>query len=447
MKKVIESLSALNAPPHILAALELFQFHEPAEDRLALLSETEQQRFFTWCDIRQLTLALPHVGGAPVLPWVLDPVKERAARYELRFQQLKRQLFEIAEALDLASLEFVMLKGLSHAPALTPDARLRAQGDIDLWLRGSSVYEAQNVLTRLGYRPLLGSKARHLAPMGRPGSWKWRGDLFDPEMPISVELHYELWSEQTEYITAPDVQQFWERRRRCDFDGRLINVLCDEDLLGFAALHLLLHLLHGDLPLQRAWEIARFLDAHVSDALFWTSWRASHPAGLKQLEVSVFHLVTKWFQPRSNQELLADFQRLPPTVKLWLERYYLAPLAREWAPNKLEILLHFAFLTDSKDRVRVLFRRLTPMSVPLFGGSAQAQRQFAVIRLLTLIRLRVVSRRLVYHLITFLPTLFDGIRWLLLCKSSGDRLVLPAAYSLALSSSHRCNEDQLTRNR
>lgn len=157
--------------------------------------------------------------------------------------------------------------------------------------------------------------------MGRPTSWKWRGDLFDPEMPISVELHYELWSEQTEYITAPEVQQFWERRRRRDFDGRHINVLCDEDLLGFAALHLLLHLLHGDLPLQRALEIARFLDAHVSDAPFWTSWGASHPAGLKQLEVPVFHLVTKWFQPRSNEKLLADFQRLPPTIKLWLESY------------------------------------------------------------------------------------------------------------------------------
>jgi hypothetical protein len=37
---------------------------------------------------------------------------------------------------------------------------------------------------------------------------------------------------------------------------------------GFAALHLLLHLLHGDLPLQRAWEIARFLGTHACDEDF-----------------------------------------------------------------------------------------------------------------------------------------------------------------------------------
>jgi hypothetical protein len=419
LNKFIESLSTLNAPPHILAALELFLFHNASEDRLALLSETEQRRFFMWCDTRQLTLALSHVGGPRLPAWVLKPVHERAACYELRFQQLKRQLFQIVEALDLAGLEFVMLKGLSHAPALTPDARLRAQGDIDLWLRGSSVYKAQKVLSHLGYRPVLESKSRHLAPMGRPSSWKWRGDLFDPEMPISVELHYELWSEQTEYISVPDIQQFWERKKLRDFDGRQINVLCDEDLLGFAALHLLLHLLHGDLPLQRAWEIARFLDAHVSDEPFWRSWRTSHPAVLKQLEISVFDLVTKWFQCRLNQELRADFQRLPPMVKLWLEKYCLAPLAREWAPNKLEILLHFAFLSNSKDRVRVLFRRLTPISVPTFSDRVQVQESAAASLLKILRRFRLISRRLVYHLITFLPALFDGIRWLWLCKSSG----------------------------
>jgi hypothetical protein len=419
LNELIESLSSLNAPSHILAALEVFQFHNASEDRLALLTEIEQRRFFMWCDTRQLSLALSHVSGPRSPAWVLRLVHERAARYELRFQKLKRQLFEIVEALDLAGLEFVMLKGLSHAPALTPDARLRAQGDIDLWLRGSSVYKAHNVLTRLGYRPVLASKSRHLAPLSRPGNWKWRGDLFDPEMPISVELHYELWSEQTEYISLPELQQFWERKKLRDFDGHQINVLCDEDLLGFAALHLLLHLLHGDLPLQRAWEIARFLDAHATDKLFWTSRRTSHPAVLKRLETSVFYLVTKWFQCRSNQELRAEFQGLPPMVKLWLKNYCLTPLSREWAPNKLETLLHFAFLSNSKDRVRVLFRRLAPLSVPSFSDKAQVQ-QSAAVRLINHRRqLQLVSRRLVYHLITFLPALFDGIRWLWLCRSSG----------------------------
>jgi hypothetical protein len=173
------------------------------------------------------------------------------------------------------------------------------------------------------------------------------------------------------------------------------------------------------LPLQRAWEIGRFLDAHTTDKLFWTSWRTSHSAVLKQLEISVFYLVTKWFQCGSSHEFCADLKGLPPMVKLWLEKYCWAPLAREWAPNKLETLLHFALLSNSKDRVRVLFRRLTPPSVPTFSDRVEAQ-QSAAARLLTLLRqLRLISRRLVYHLITFFPALFDGIRWLWLCRSSG----------------------------
>jgi hypothetical protein len=223
--------------------------------------------------------------------------------------------------------------------------------------------------------------------------------------------------------------------------------ICSASLLGFAALHLLLHLLHGDLPLQRAWEIARFIDAHATDEPFWRSWRNSHPALLKQLEISVFYLVAKWFQCRPNQELPAEFQGLPPMVRFWLEKYDLAPLTREWAPNKLEILLHFALLSNSKDRVRVLFRRLTPISVPTFSDRAQVQ-QSAPARLLRHLRqLRLISHRLVYHFITFLPALFDGIRWLWLCKSSEASVDPPIDYSVVFSSSSKTNEDPVTRNR
>ncbi len=110
--------------------------------------------------------------------------------------------------------------------------------------------------------------------MARRSHWKWRGDRFDPEMPIAVELHYELWSAEAEYITLPGIDSFWDRKQSRVFDGRGIDVLRDEDLLGFAALHLLLHVIHGELPLQRAWEIANFLHRSAHDLRFWQSWEA-----------------------------------------------------------------------------------------------------------------------------------------------------------------------------
>ncbi len=421
MKEITKSLVALGVPQHILAALEALQLKAASAERIALLSGAERQRFLDWCDARQLTLMLPEVSPSPLPSWVLASIREKKARYELRFTRLKEELFEVVDALDKAGLEFLMLKGLSHSPTFTPDARFRAQGDIDLWLTRSSVHKAQRILENLGYVPLLDSKKRHLPPMGRPSAWRWRGDLFDPEMPVSVELHYELWSEEAEHIPIPGLERFWDRKQPRDFDGHKINVLCEEDLVSFAALHLMLHLLHGDLPLQRAWEIANFLQTRATDDTFWASWRKLHPMGLKQMETAVFYIVTKWFGCRSRQEFVADLQKLPVPVKLWLEKYCLAPLARRWAPNKAEIWLHLAHLSKRKHKLFVLLRRLLPMSMPSFANRAGLKPSSLGRLLKPIWHIRLLTTRLTLHVLTFLPTLADGLRWYWLSKSRAGR--------------------------
>lgn len=342
---------------------------------------------------------------------------QKTARYKARFKRLKQELFEIVEAFNAAGLEFVLLKSLTHGPAFTPDARLRAQGDIDLWLIGRSVHQGQDVLRNLGYVPQLDSKSRHLSPMSRPSASQWRGDLFDSEMPVSVELHYELWSENTEYIAVPGLNRFWDRKQVRDFDGHNINVRCDADLLGFASLHLLLHLLHGDLPLQRAWEIARFLDTHVTDEAFWTSWRALHPATLRQLETCVFYLVTSWFGCHARKELETDIQALPAGVRSWLKTFSLAPITHEWQPSKLETWLNLALIHKCKDKARVLFRRLLPTSMPCFADRASSQTPPLGKLVMRVRQSRLLATRSVRHLVTSFPTIFDGLRWFWLRKS------------------------------
>ncbi len=415
MSELTKALAAEGAPPHIAAAFEALQFRDKEPTGLADLSDKERQRFSNWCDVRQVSLMLPAVCGSELPGWVGEQLLPKAARYEVKFERLKRNLVEIVRALNEAGLEFVMLKGLSHAPALTPDARLRAQGDIDLWLIGPSVYEAGNALRGLGYVPLLNSKSRHLDPMGQPSSWRWRGDLFDPEMPISVELHYELWDEDAENIDVPGLEQFWSRRVPREFDDCSIDVLCDEDLLGFACLHFILHLLHGELPLQRAWEIAHFLDAHAEDDVLWASWRALHEDRLRTLESSVFYLVSRWFGCRVNPLLQAEYESLPGSVRLWLREYCLAPLVREWSPNKSEIWLHLALMRGkTTDKVRLLARKLLPTSLPAFGDRALPESSSKAKIVRSFRQLRYISLRLVRHCLTFLPTLFDGMRWLYL---------------------------------
>lgn len=383
------SLASQGAPEYVIAVFEALQFRGASTTRLRRLRRTEWNDLLEWSGARQLTLMLPGLCGEALPDEIRQRVEQCRERYGRRFSKLKSQLFEIVEAFDRAGIESVVLKGLTHSPSLTPDPLLRAQGDIDLWVPGDDVYSAQDVLTRLGYTSGERARSRHLSPMRRPSNWRWRGDRFDPEMPVSVELHFELWSERAEGIAVPGQDDFWNRRMYRRFDGHALGVLCEEDLLGFAALHLLLHVLHGEAPLQRAWEIANFLHARAGDEAFWTSWREAHHPALKKLETLVFHLVAKWFRCDLSRAVVEESSGLSDSIYGWLNMFALSPLTRPFHPNKDELWLHLA-LTSGISRAKILGRRLAPVQLPKSGS---------------------VLSRAAHHFCTFLPTVVQGARW------------------------------------
>jgi hypothetical protein len=303
---------------------------------------------------------------------------------------------EIADAMRNRGIEFVVLKGITHAPALTPHPLLRAQGDIDLWFEASSIHDARTVLLELGYQPRRGTQTRddrrHLAPMARPSSWKWRGDIFDPEMPIHVEAHFQLWSDDAEHVPIPGQMDFWTRRTARDFSGGSLPVLCGPDLLGFAALHFLLHLLHGDLPLQRAWESAFFLHANARNEEFWERHRQLHSPALRRMETVAFAIAQAWFHCDLYDGVRRGIHALADDVRLWLDHFALSPLKQRSNPNKHELWLHMALIPTMTGRASVLFRRLFPFVVGRKGGMS--------------------ASRLVHHCRTFKPTLTGGLHWL-----------------------------------
>ncbi|HSU58082.1 MAG TPA: nucleotidyltransferase family protein [Bryobacteraceae bacterium] len=383
------SLASQGAPEYLVAIFEALQFRGASIGRLRELKGMEWDDLLGWCDARQLTLVLPSLCGEALPNEVRHRIEQCQSRYIERFSRIKSQLFEITEALDTAGIEFIVLKGLTHAPAFTPNPLLRAQGDIDLWVPGDAVHQAREILIKIGYVSGERARSRHLPPMRRPSGWRWRGDRFDPEMPVSIELHFELWSERTERIAVPGLNGFWSRRAARTFGGHSVNVLRDEDLLGFAALHLLLHVLHGELPAQRAWEIASFLHNRAGDEIFWASWRRLHSSALKELEILVFQLVRIWFSCDLSRAVVEETNALPERVRAWLNTFSLSPLTRQFRPNKDELWLHLALISPA-DRVRILTRRLFPVQLP---------------------QSRFLLNRAAHHLYTFLPTLFQGARW------------------------------------
>ena len=405
----VTALETAGAPDYLIAVFELLLLEKPSVARFRKLSPASWQAACEWCDARQLTFMLPALLGEALPSAIGDRIAGCRARYLQRFTRLKTELFEITDALDQASIEFVLLKGLTHSPTLTPDPVWRAQGDIDLWFRPEDVFRAHEVLQRLNYVSLLPSKARHLAPMARPSNWKWRGDLHDPEMPISVELHFELWSEKTDHIPIPGLDKFWERRRRRDFDGHSINVLSEEDLLGFAALHLLLHLLHGEFPAQRAWEIGNFLHRTRNDGRFWKLWRESHSPELRTLEALVFQLVHTWFGCHLDRFVRVEAQSLPAGAFRWLNEFSLSPLKQAFRPNKDELWLHLALIPSFYRKLQVLIRRLFPLALPVFIDQFDDNTTAPLFRRLVRQRIRIANR-LVHHVTSFAPGLFAGLR-------------------------------------
>ncbi|HZQ52974.1 MAG TPA: nucleotidyltransferase family protein [Bryobacteraceae bacterium] len=388
-------------PAWALALFEALRFTNPDSARLRSLSASEWHQLLKFCDAAQLTLLLGYICQEHLPAWVRGRISRDRANYSRRFATLQARVCEIAAAFEDSSIPFVLLKGFAQADLFTPDPMLRAQGDIDIWCLPESIDRASQTLRALGYRPFGKSRGRHLAPMIRETHWDWRGDHFAADLPIPVDLHYRLWDSEMERFSGPDESELWSRRAVSP-DAQGVPVLGDADIVAFSAFHLLMHLLHGDLRLQRAWEIAFFLENHSTDENFWNRWAGSYAPSVLSTQVIVFVLIRLWFEcklPRCVSNLAKE---LPGEVILWIERFGFSPVANLFTPNKDEVWLNLCLLKTRRDRVRVALRRFIPLnSTTLPTNQVRTDASFPAF----------ILRRALYHGRLLLPACWSAIRW------------------------------------
>ena len=382
-------------PKFAAALLESLQF-PVAGDRLAELTKSEWTDLLSFCDRAQLTLTFGYFAARFLPDWVSARIAGNMANNAERHRQWKAAVFEIANGLEARGIDFTLLKGHAHSPDFTPDPLLRAHSDIDLWCQSEAISDAAQVLSDLGYRPFAETKGRHLPPFVRLGQWTWRGDYFATDLPIPIDLHYALWDRNLERLDGPCEPDLWLRRGHMQIDGRIVPALCLPDTLAFAALHSLMHMFHGDLRLQRAWEIAYFLNNRTGDSAFWAKWHALHPPDLRVLEATMFALTAVWFQCKLSPLVLEEIEKLPPDVRIWIEHRAWSPLEALFMPNKDEMWLHLALVRGLQDKARVFMRRMVPIE-----AVSDRDRQGR----------EVVFARAVHHLRTLLPTLTEGAKW------------------------------------
>lgn len=336
-------------------------------DDLSRLDENGWKRLLAFCDRAQLTLPLGLRCRDRLPGWVRSRIEANLANNATRWEKMKAAYREAASAYQEACLEFLVLKGFTHCPDFAAQPCHRPQYDIDMLFPRERLRQAREITLRLGYESLEGFDEfpiDHLPTMIRKTGWEWRGDCFDTEIPVSLELHFRLWDPRTEGFAPSGLDEFWERRQSRELDGLHFLALQPEDAVGYASLHMIRHLLRGDLRAFHVYELAWLLDRKQDDAAFWNAWFSLHDESLRRIEAICFGLAHGWFDcglPAAAEEAIG---RLPGEIRRWLEAHAESPLIGLFRPNKDDLWLHWHLLSSPASRVAMLRRRLLPGRLP-----------------------------------------------------------------------------------
>ncbi len=393
------------------------RFRSPRLERISGLSEHDWKRALDLCDRMQLTLALGLRCREQLPGWAQARVDCDFAKNAQRWLRMKAVYSEIAQALEAEGLECLVLKGFSHSPRFVRDPRHRWQGDLDLLLREEQVERAETVALKLGYERLRKVERRpldHLPTLIRKTGWRWRGDYYDPEMPVSLELHFRLWDRRTEGFGPSGLEQFWERRAHAAVDGLDFIALDAADSVANASLHLLRHLLRGSLRPSHVYELASLLDSSVDDEALWRSWFRQHDESMRRLEAVSFALAERWFACRLPDAAREEVERLPANVTRWMDMYSASPIESRFHPNKDELWLHWCLLDSRSARFAVLRRRLLPEQLPGAVAAAHVPDEQRTLRIRIAGRrqnLAYAAGRAWHHARALPATAWSAVRW------------------------------------
>ena len=336
-------------------------------DGLLALSERDWHESLAWCDRTQLTLPLAYRHRDILPPFVQTRLDTSLASNRERTRRLEHTVAEILTLLAGRGIEPVLLKGFAHTPDFFPDPAWRVQYDLDLLLSHDEALAARDALCSIGYEPIEQMESfptDHLPVLIRKTAWQWRGDHFDPEAPLSVDLHFRLWDWETEGFDAPGWQEFRQRAVRQRWRTVEFRALDCADAIGYAALHALRHLLRGSLRPFHAYEIAAFLHTHAEDHELWTRWLENHDDALRRAEAVLFAIGYRWFGPSMHAVVRDEIAALPEEVTDWFHRFAAAPIEALFHSNKQELWLHLALLEPGSPARRIVVRRLFPMRLP-----------------------------------------------------------------------------------
>ncbi len=357
-------------PPFLLEAL---RFQDARRKTLHLVSDAEWDEVLSDWHVVRLALPLRQVCGDELPSWVCERIDGFLADNALRFERIKIAYSRASEAIEQAGADHLVIKGFSLTPGYTDHPKFRPQSDIDLYCPPESVLQARDALYSLGYKSNPYGRhipSDHLGALIPPNSWTWRGNHFDPEIPISFELHSCWWDSALNRIHPQGLEEFWPRRVSRTLDDLSFLALDPIDNLAYTALNLLRGLLRDFPATEQVYGLARFLHAHADDHHFWQRWQMLHHDSLRRLQAVSFRLASHWFACRLSEEALEEVNRLAPAVDDWFAHFSGSMNSTRFARRKDGVWLHSDLLESRADKMGILFQRLTPLPtrIPTFSS-------------------------------------------------------------------------------
>ncbi len=348
--------------PHFL--LSALQFQDARREGLRRLPDAEWNRVLSDWHVVRLTLPLRQVCGDELPAWVRERIDVFFADNALRFERIKNAYSCAAKTLEESGLDYLVIKGFSLWPGYTDHPKYRPQSDIDLFCPPETVLRARDALLALGYTSSLQrgqGSTEHLPILTPRNSWIWRGNHFDPDIPISLELHFTWWDSANHRIHPQGLEDFWARRVMREIDGLTFPGLKPADNLGYTALNLLRNLLLSALATEQVYGLARFLHSHADDCEFWERWRHLHPESLRRLEAISFRLASEWFACRLSDQAKEEVDRLPRPVQEFFRHFSKATLSPSFNPRKDGMWLHLDLMESRADKSVILRQRIIPV--------------------------------------------------------------------------------------
>lgn len=351
-------------PAPFAAVMRALQLHGADMTGLCSLRDDEWRELLPMMDRAQLTLPLAQrvLSGLP--SWVGEHLARSLADTARHWQVVRAAYREAAATLDANGVKHLVLKGFTQAPDFVPRPELRWQGDIDFYVPRDHIPAAVRALQEIGYTSCHAEEeyrfADHVPTLVRFGAWKWTGNLYDPEVPPAVEVHFCLWNDLVSSIAIQEVKEFWDRRRFRSLEDLTFPALHPVDHVGYFALHILRNVFGAEPPVHHVRGLAIFLDRRAFDDGFWKEWKLMHSPRLRSMQAIAFSLAAAWFSCNQHSAVKAEIDSLSPALRAWIETCGCAPLESLFRRTRHGRLLQSLLAETPKARRKIVAMALAP---------------------------------------------------------------------------------------